>query len=175
MVLGGDFNVSIDKGQGGELEEVTKVFGLQDAFRAAGDGGPGYTWWNSRQEASRLDYLFFSKSVKVSGYAVQPMWCSDHGLVGSWVEGEFGQRGRGRWKLNTTYLLDPIFCRVMKELFVGWRNLKGFYQSHSDWWEGVKERVKFFVKNGAWHWRRKSVIRHNSGIKIYRGYVRRGY
>lgn len=38
MVLGGDFNVSIDKGQGGELEEVTKVFGLQDAFRAAGMG-----------------------------------------------------------------------------------------------------------------------------------------
>lgn len=61
VVLGGDFNMSLDKSSGGELAEVIKSFGLQDAFRAVGEEGPGYTWWNSRQEASRLDYIFFSK------------------------------------------------------------------------------------------------------------------
>lgn len=146
VVLGGDFNMSLDKSSGGELTEVIKSFGLQDAFQAAGEEGPGYTWWNSRQESSSLDYIFFPNFVKVCGYTQQPMWCSDHCLVGSGIEGDFGQRGQGKWKMNTTYLQDQKFCKFFRELYAGWCNLKGFYQSLSDWWEAVKERIRFFSR-----------------------------
>lgn len=148
VVLGGDFNMSLEKSSGGELAGVIKSFGLQDSGQSIGGGGLGYTWWNSRQEASRLDYIFFSKSVKVNSYTRQLMWCSDHCLVGAGAEVEAGQRGRGKWRMNVTYLQDQTFCKVFRVLYAGWCNLKGFYQSHSDWWEGVKERVRFFCR--AW-------------------------
>lgn len=140
--------MSLEKSSGGELAGVIKSFGLQDSGQTAGGEGLGYTWWNSRQEASRLDYIIFSKSVKVSSYTRQPMWCSDHCLVGAGAEVEAGQRGRGKWRMNVTYLQDQTFCKVFRVLYAGWCNLKGFYQSHSDWWEGVKERVSFLQGMG---------------------------
>lgn len=148
VVLGGDFNMSLEKSSGGELAGVIKSFGLQDSGQAIGGEGLGYTWWNSRQEATRLDYVFFSKSVKVRSYTRQLMWCSDHCLVGAGAEVEAGHRGRGKWRMNVTYLQDPTFCKVFRALYAGWCNLKGFYPSHSDWWEGIKERIRFFCR--AW-------------------------
>ncbi len=91
---------------------MIKSFGLQDSGQSLEVGGLGYTWWNSRQEASRLDYIFFSKSVKVNSYTRQLMWCSDHCLVGAGAEVEAGQRGRGKWRMNVTYLQDQTFVRV---------------------------------------------------------------
>ncbi len=44
------------------------------------------------------------------------MWCSDYCLVGAGAEVEAGHRGRGKWRMNVTYLQDPTFCKVFRAL-----------------------------------------------------------
>ncbi len=89
LVMGGDFNMSLDNDSGKELALLIAGFSLRDSFRGAGGRQPTYTWQSSKQEASRLDYLFFPVQVRVCNYTQQPMWCSDHCWWG------FGQRSGG--------------------------------------------------------------------------------
>lgn len=95
LVLGGDFNMSLDNTSGKALAHLVAGFSLRDSFRGAGGREPTYTWRSSKQEASRLDYLFLPVHTRVWEYTQQPMWCSDHCLVG--VRVEVGGMKRGRW------------------------------------------------------------------------------
>lgn len=145
VVFGGDFNVSLGESEGGELAQLVASFSLQDPFRALGDGVREYTWQNSRGAASRLDYLFFSARVQLTRYTHVPMWLSDHCMVGVWANLGGGiRRGERKWKFNTTYLKSPVFMEALGRLYEGWRNLRGLFETHGAWWEGVKERVAVF-------------------------------
>lgn len=147
LVLGGDFNVSLDNASGSALAQLVTSFSLCDSFRGAGGRVPTSTWQNSRQEAARLDYLFLPSYVKVFNYTQVPMWCSDHCLVGVWVDVGGERRGRGVWRFNTSFLEDKVFCIALFNLVAGWKNLQGLFQSRGEWWEGFKERVAFFCRN----------------------------
>lgn len=59
VVLGGDFNVSLDTGTGrwGELKKVVEGYSLRDAGAAAKSGEGGWTSSNSRGAAARLDFF----------------------------------------------------------------------------------------------------------------------
>ncbi len=133
VVFGGDFNVSLDNNSGGELARLAGEFSLRDSFRVAGGTEPAYTWRNSRQRASRLDYLFLPDKVRARNYTQKPMWCTDHCLVGV-------------WRFNTSFLEDKSFVLVLQRLLVGWKNVRALYESQAAWWEGVKERVAFFCR-----------------------------
>ncbi len=143
LVLGGDFNVSLDNASGSVLAQLVTGFSLCDSFRGAGGKVPTFTWRNSRQEAARLDYLFLPSYVKVFNYTQIPMWYSDHCLVGVWVE--VGGEGRGVWRFNTSFLKDKFFCIALFNLVAGWKNRQGLFQSRGEWWEGFKERVTVVV------------------------------
>lgn len=147
LVLGGDFNVSLDNASGSLLAQLTTGFSLRDSFRGAGGRDPTFTWQNSRQEAARLDYIFVPSHVKVFNYTQVPMWCSDHCMVGVWLEVGGERRGRGVWRFNTSFLSDNIFCTALFNLVAGWKNLQGLFQSQGEWWEGFKERVALFCRN----------------------------
>ncbi len=144
LILGGDFNMSLDNVSGKELAVLADGFSLQDSFRGAGGREPTFTWWGSGQEASRLDYIFFPAHVRVYKYTQQLMWCSDHCLVGTWAEVGGMKRGRGVWRFNTSFLKDRTFCVALYNLVTGWKNLRGLYETQAAWWEGFKERVAFF-------------------------------
>lgn len=146
IVLGGDFNVSLDNASGVNLARLVGEFSLRDSFRVAGGIEPAYTWRNSRQGASRLDYLFLPDKVRAGNYTQRPMWCTDHCLVGVWVEVGGLKRGRGVWRFNTSFLEERSFVLVLQRLLVCWKNLRGLYDSQAAWWEGVKERVAFFCR-----------------------------
>lgn len=146
VVLGGDFNVSLDNASGKDLAQLVTNFSLRDSFRLAGGLEPTYTWRNNRQEASRLDYVFLPDHMKVINYIQQPMWCTDHCLVGVGVEVGGLKRGRGVWRFNTSYLKDRTFYEVLQRLIAGWKNLRGLFDSQAAWWEGVKERVSLFCR-----------------------------
>ncbi len=144
LIMGGDFNMSLDNVSGKELAVLAAGFSLQDSFRGAGGREPTYTWRGSKQEASRLDYIFFPAHVRVYKYTQQPMWCSDHCLVGAWAEVGGMKRGRGVWRFNTSFLKDRTFCVALYNLVAGWKNLRGLFETQAAWWEGFKERVAFF-------------------------------
>lgn len=74
LIMGGDFNMSLDNASGKELALLAAGFSLKDSFLGAGGRKPTYTWRSSKQEASRLDYLFFPVHVRVHNYTQQPMW-----------------------------------------------------------------------------------------------------
>lgn len=146
VILGGDFNMSLDNASGRVLSQLVADFSLRDSFRAAGGVVPTCTWRNNRQDASRLDYLFFPVHVKACNYTQLPMWCSDHCLVGVWAGVGGVERGRKVWRFNTSYLKDRIFITALQRLLVGWKNLRGLFSSHAAWWEGVKQRISVFCR-----------------------------
>jgi len=44
LVLGGDFNVSLDNASVNELAKLVAGFSLRDVFRVTGGSEPDYTW-----------------------------------------------------------------------------------------------------------------------------------
>ena len=140
VVLGGDFNSSLT----GDLGGLVAGLPLMDCYQAAGGTLPGFTWRGPGGRASRLDYLFVSAGVEVQGFTLQPVWLSDHCLVGAQLGVGVRRRGRGPWRLNTSFLEDASFRRVFQHLYEGWRGLRPLYNSAVDWWEGVKARIATF-------------------------------
>ncbi|KAL2080693.1 hypothetical protein ACEWY4_024486 [Coilia grayii] len=101
----------------------------------------------------RLDYLFVSVGVVVRGFVLQPLWLSDHCLIGAQLDVGEQQRGRGPWRFNASFLGDPSFCWVFRLLYAGWRALRPMYSSLCDWWEGVKAHIATFCRE----WGREKV------------------
>lgn len=73
LVLGGDFNMSLYNASGKALAHLVTGFSLRDTYRGAGGREPIYTCRSSKQEASRLDYLFLPVHVRVCDYTQLPM------------------------------------------------------------------------------------------------------
>jgi len=101
-VVAGDFNAEPDSTAIRYLCGLASLDGastyLQDAWRLAGDGGPGFTWDNRNPHAAldqepdrRLDYIF-SGFHGPSG-AGKPLEChliADHPIDGTWPSDHFG-------------------------------------------------------------------------------------
>ena len=148
VVFGGDLNVVVGGGGGGEgeLVKLCRDFGLRDAFVATGEEGAGHTWSKSRGARSRLDYIFVSRRVALSGYSAGPVAFTDHSMVGVKLALEGWARGRPRWRFRNTLLEDPAFCRRLRALYGGWRGTRGLYEDWGGWWEDVKGKVGAFCR-----------------------------
>ena len=151
IILGGDFNVSLEEGVVGSRrdfsvnflkKEILVKFSLVDCFRACGRGREGFTWENSRGCRRRLDYFFVSV-FKPNIFEVVPSWASDHSLIKCVLEGEQGKRG-GFWKFNVEFLDDATFVEQFTEFYLGWRAFKPLFSCILEWWEVVKKRIKEF-------------------------------
>lgn len=89
LVLGGDFNISfesVDDFSLGHLERVVDNFNLVDTFKRAKPGVAGATWCNSRGAASRIDFVFAPKGIKVCNADISLVWFRDHHWVRSVLE-----------------------------------------------------------------------------------------
>ncbi|KAK3545987.1 hypothetical protein QTP70_018905 [Hemibagrus guttatus] len=131
----------------GELAQVVAGAGLVDVYRSVEPQASGHTWRNSRGDTAWLDFLFVAEGARVQSCSLRPFWGSDHCMVVGGIELEVGQRGRGFWRLNTTVLQDPSFCKVFRHLYAGWRRLRGLYTTQIEWWEDLKRRVAILC-----HW-----------------------
>ncbi len=78
LVLGGDFNVSLDNAFCSALASTSDRFlALVIPFGGREGGYPPPLAKQVGREAARLDYLFLPSYVKVFNYTQVPMWCSD--------------------------------------------------------------------------------------------------
>lgn len=114
IIMGGDFNVSLDKGgghdyTGGMLKGILLQFSLVDGFRKCNPKLEGVTWRNSRGAKSRIDYFFVSKVLSVDSCIVSPMWFSDHDTIQCTIQFKGPVFGGGFWKLNCELLGDKYF------------------------------------------------------------------
>lgn len=121
VVLGGDFNVSLDRAvatEGSlELRTLCNPFHLVDANRVAGPSGPSFTWSNSQGYRSRLDYLFIPRGQEVREFVNRPTWAFDHNVVGVTVVLSEQSRGWNFWWLNASLLQDKAFCEAFCAAF----------------------------------------------------------
>lgn len=157
IILGGDFNVSIDplldqKGYANddipnkkfrtELLEVLERFDLSDLWRIQNPKSNSHTWSRSGH-FSRLDYFFspnnFPGLLKTSDPKTVPF--SDHRMVFLKIRPSPPPRGKGFWKFKTSLLQNEDFCKeVIVAIEVGAENAKDL--SPQMRWEFIKLSIR---------------------------------
>ncbi|KAJ8361959.1 hypothetical protein AAFF_G00409140 [Aldrovandia affinis] len=190
LILGGDFNVSLDGGCGGArageggvdysvraLEGVVGDFSLADAFRTVHPGDAGYTWRNSRGKASRLDYIFVGGGICGMKCVLLPSWASDHDMLQVSLPTDGPKWGSGFWRLNTLLLEADAFKAAFTSLYRSVRTMKSMYVSVVEWWEAAKCRFAIFCRRFAASARRRDragVTKWTSSLSYLHGCLNRG-
>lgn len=164
VVMGGDFNVSLDKLERGDqgardfsamwVKKMCTDFSLYDTYREINKQDGGFTWRNSRGDQSRIDYFFLPAGVKIQDFKIFPCWGSDHEMAVVSIKVEVPERGTGFWKLNIRVLEDEAFQARFQGMYKGWQNLKRGYDSLVGWWEDVKKKVTMFCQEYC-RWQRR--------------------
>lgn len=153
VVMGGDFNSSLDSKEGGidfatkYLGRLVNDFSLCDVYRKCNKKEEGYTWSNSQGSKSRIDYIFVSSRSILKYCKVFPFWSSDHNLVEASWEMSSPILGPGYWKLNTSVLKEERFKEEFMELYRCLQDIKHCFKTETEWWEGVKEEIKVFCQD----------------------------
>ncbi|KAJ8349256.1 hypothetical protein AAFF_G00170560 [Aldrovandia affinis] len=185
LILGGDFNVSLDTGvgEGGidysarALAELVRDFSLVDAFRAAHPTDPGFTWRNSRGAESRLDYIFMGGGQSGVKCVLLPSWASDHDALRVSLPMDRPKWGRGVWRLNSSLLGSDAFVIAFTRFYGSVRTLRSLFTSVVEWWEAAKSRLAIFCRRFAVGARRRDgagVARWVASLAYLHGRLNRG-
>lgn len=131
IILGGDFNVVQDytkdtlnliNRQNPKSHEAIKnlknELDLYDPWRILNPETKMFTWHNSVNKQSRLDY--FLTSLDLLNYIettdIKPGYRSDHSIIYMLISLDFKPRGPGLWKFNNSLLQDDAYINEIKEL-----------------------------------------------------------
>ena len=130
IVIGGDFNLVLDveKDKKGGLPkthnnarkilcEISKTFDLVDAWRLLNPDISRFTWRQKQPEVHcRLDFFLVSQSFmgNVASADILSDFKMDHSLITLNISLHSNPRGRGFWKLNTSFLTDTDYIAIIK-------------------------------------------------------------
>lgn len=148
IIFGGDFNIDLGRekeGRGAHWCKFLSARGLVDGGLSVRPRMDGPTWRNSRGAASRLDYIFFSRSLSPVSGRVLPLFFSDHDGVLFKVRCDVPVFGPGYWRMNTRILEVEDFNVSFTSLWCGLRGTRSMYDSVVDWWEVTKEKIREFI------------------------------
>ena len=131
LIIGGDFNAvisSLDYQGSKQMHANIKardtltfwmeVYGLYDVWRLFHPNIRKYTRHQKSPKAlSRLDFFLVSGSLLelCNKTQILPGIQSDHSVVSLRFDCKSPQKGKGYWKLNTFYLTDPEFTKLVKD------------------------------------------------------------
>ncbi|XP_031747517.1 uncharacterized protein LOC116406770 [Xenopus tropicalis] len=160
VVLGGDFNCPIEEdgrstSNGAKLDVTSKLLkemvteaSLKDAVGSIGNGTVNYSWCRPDGSVrSRIDFVFTSRTIKQTRYAMVPCFFSDHRAIH--FQGSLGcgfPPGPGSWKLNCELLGREEVMQELRDAYIWWRNEKCCFNNVSDWWEFVKVQLRSFFQ-----------------------------
>jgi len=76
-----------------------------------------YTWHNSRNQHSRIDYFLVSSNLmdQITAVTIKPGYRSDHSLVTIKLKLSNHTKGPGLWKFNNSLLYDQIYVEEIKQ------------------------------------------------------------
>ena len=130
IIIGGDFNLVLDleKDKKGGLArthqkslEVTKTFcehlDLIDAWRVLHPDLSRFTWRQRRPEIHcRLDFFLVNQSTfcNINEADIIPRYKTDHSMISLFFSVHSNARGRGFWKLNTSFLKETEYVSQIK-------------------------------------------------------------
>ena len=130
IILGGDFNVVQDylldtlnlqnrnNSQAHQkVLELKNDLDLIDPWRNMNPDTKMFTWHNSQNKQSRLDYFLISSTIlqNVEKAVIKPGYRSDHSIVEVTFNFNSQERGRGVWKFNNSLLRDETYTQKIKK------------------------------------------------------------
>lgn len=151
-ILAGDFNTVTDSKdreasttfklsrEGGVLKEICENFELIDVFRSLYPDKFGFTRYDQKTK-TRIDRIYVSKQNKIKTYQTDAFINSDHLVVTckiTCVE----TKTLNQWKLNTTWLKNEHFIKVIKEEIDRVKSLECIVKSQNELWSILKNRLK---------------------------------
>lgn len=137
-VIGGDFNVvqnyTIDiqnlknrnnPNSNEAVNEMKMDLDLYDPWRDENPDTRMYTWHNSRNQLSRLDYFLVSDGIKdkIDNICIKPGYRSDHSVVELTLNFSYQQKGPGLWRFNNSLLTDDIYNTEIRKVIDNVKNL----------------------------------------------------
>ena len=160
IIVGGDFNLVLDveKDKKGGLArthykslEVINNFSenldLVDVWRALNPNSLRYTWRQRKPEIHcRLDFFLISQCTLCNtiNADILPGYKTDHSMITLHISLHSNTRGRGFWKLNTSFLSDKNYVDQIKSVIV---KTKEEYEKDDTvdpnlLWEMIKMKVR---------------------------------
>ena len=132
VVIGGDYNLVLDveKDKKGGLAkthkkslEVLNKFSedldLVDVWRVQNPESQRFTWRQRNPEIHcRLDFFLVNNSILCSAINtdIVPGYKTDHSMITLQISLHNNPRGRGFWKLNTSFLKDEEYVNQIREI-----------------------------------------------------------
>lgn len=129
LIIGGDFNVVQDFSKdtfniknrnnpkaSEKVQEMKFDLDLCDPWRNTNPTLKQYTWHNSRNQQSRLDYFLVSNHIlsNLTNEVIKPGYRSDHSLVEINILITRNNKGRGFWKFNNSLLKDNEYTNEIR-------------------------------------------------------------
>ena len=158
IILGGDFNVTLDPDwdcSGGNptkkdsvkhVQDVCLNFDLVDIWRVRNPECKRFTWRQKNPFIQRrLDYWLLSDSYReeVEGVDIISSINSDHSAIVLHFNSIEEQRhGPSYWKFNASLLDDPDFCKLITESVPVWREEFIEVNDKRVLWDLIKYRIR---------------------------------
>ena len=132
VIIGGDYNLVLDvekDKKGGlakthkksreVLNKFTEDLDLVDVWRVQNPESQRFTWRQRNPEIHcRLDFFLVNKSIICSAINtdIVPGYKTDHSMITLQISLHNNPRGRGFWKLNTSFLKDEEYVNQIREI-----------------------------------------------------------
>lgn len=130
VIVGGDFNLvlDVDKDKKGGLARTLKKslevindfsdkLDIIDAWRVLNPESPRFTWRQKKPEVHcRLDFFLVNQTTFCNTVSadITPRYKMDHSMITLQISLHSNNRGRGFWKLNTSFLNDIEYVNRIK-------------------------------------------------------------
>ena len=131
VIIGGDYNLvlNVEKDKKGGLAKTHKKslkvlnkfsedLDLVDVWRVQNPKSQRFTWRQSNLEIHcRLDLFFINKSILCNAINTDiiPVYKMDHSMITLQISLHDNLRGRGFWKLNTSFLKEEEYVNQLRE------------------------------------------------------------
>lgn len=166
ILIGGDFNfivdINLDRKGGSEirktqtrerisncLDEIMSTFNLQDIWRVKNPDTKRFTWHRRENQIhSRLDYWLISKALQdhVEKVDILPAIRTDHSAITvDFKSFKDEEKGRGYWRLNTTFLEEATFIQGILEQKETWLMEVATTNDARERWEYLKYKIRQYA------------------------------
>ena len=182
IIIGGDFNLVLDTSKdkmGGlnkmhqnsvqVIHEYQNALDLVDVWRTLNKDDRRHTWRRRNPEIHcRLDFFLVSQTIlyKTTKADILPGYKTDHSMITLNFSLHSNQRGRGLWKLNTSFLSQNDY---VNEICAQEREAQQEYQGENSispvlLWETIKLKVREKSISYA-VWKNKSILRREEDVE----------
>ncbi len=171
VIIGGDFNVSLDRlpldSSARALKGLVQDFRLRDTGAGSNEVTRTDAAGTSR---ARLDYVLLTPNFGDPDLVLHAVAFSDHCLLSLGIElNGVRPRRSDLWKLNCRLLQDDSLVRSYVRKYREWETVRCLFPTSAAWWEEVKRRTMGFFRTAG----RRRAAGKRERLKRMQAYLQR--